>query len=194
MAKPKAAVQVNEQSEREQWEEQQFLNGFRQIKNVRSNITAEMGDAKDIYDRLKKAGGFTKADIKWAFELEDKDAVEIIATMKRRLRIARMLGHGVARQIEMFDEDRTPLEDRAYDEGLAAGKQRKEDATNPWGMDSAAGQAWQRGMNDGTAFANKELADFFEDDEDEEPPAEIIKGADEEDPFDAADPAKVAAE
>lgn len=178
MAKPKA-VQANEPSEREQWEEQQFLNGFRQIKDVRSNIAAEMGDAKDIYDRLKKAGGFTKADIKWAFELEDKDAAEVIATMKRRLRIARILGHGVARQIEMFEEDRTPIEDRAYDEGLAAGKQRKEGATNPFGMDSAAGQAWQRGMNDGTAFANKELADFFDEPEGGD---EIIKGSGDADP------------
>lgn len=171
MAK-KAAVQQpkNEPSEREQWEEQQFLNGFRQIKEIRSDIAGSMGDAKDVYDRIKKAGGFTKADVKWAMELEDKDAVEVLATMKRRLRIAKMLGHGVARQIEMFDEDRTPIEDRAYEEGLAAGKLRK-DMSNPYGLESAAGQSYQRGFNDGTAFANKELADQFlgDDAADDEP-------------------------
>ncbi|RWF44274.1 MAG: hypothetical protein EOS65_02545 [Mesorhizobium sp.] len=175
MAKPKAkAAAANGPSEREQWEEQQFLNGFRQIKDIRSNIAAEMGDAKDIYDRIKKAGGFTKADIKWALELDDKDATEIIATMKRRLRIARMFGHGVARQIEMFDADRTPADDRAYGEGLAAGKLRR-DASNPYGADSPQGQAWQRGMNDGTEFINRDLADQFETDEGGD---EIIKAAD----------------
>lgn len=188
----KKARVTNEQTEREQWEEQTFLNGVRQIKDIRASIATEMGDAKDIYDRLKKNGGFTKADVKWAFELEDKDSSEVIATMKRRLRIARMLGHGISRQVEMFDEDRTPIEERAYEEGRAAGKTRKDDATNPYGADSKAGQEWQRGMNDGTAFANKDLASQFDDEPDGD---EHIKGAqDGEDPFDAADPAKVAAE
>ena len=188
MAKAKSSAgktPVNGQTDREIFEEQCFLNGFRQIKDIRTNIALEMGDAKEVYDRIKKAGGFTKADIKWAIELEEKDAAEVIQTMERRVRIARMLGHGFARQIELFADDRTPIEDRAYDEGLAAGKMRKEDATNPYGMDSAAGQAWQRGMNDGTEFINKELASQFEEPKGEE----LIKGADAgEDPFDAADP------
>jgi hypothetical protein len=168
-----ATVGHNQQTEREQWEEQQFLNGFRQIKEIRSDIAGAMGDAAGIYDRLKKIG-FTKGDVKWAVELEEKDAGDIIATMQRRLRIAKMFGHGVARQFEMFDQDRAPIEDRAYEEGLAAGKLRKE-ATNPYGADSAAGQAWQRGMNDGTTFINKELAEQFEDGAKRD---ELIKGAD----------------
>ncbi|MER8959330.1 hypothetical protein [Mesorhizobium sp. M0701] len=179
---------VNGQTEREQWEEQQFLNGFRQIKEHKSDIAGTSGEMSGIYDRLKKLG-FTKADVKWAEELDEKDATEVIATMARRLRIARMFGHGVARQIEMFDADRTPADERAYGEGLAAGKLRK-DAGNPYGADSPQGQAWQRGMNDGTEFINKDLASQFEPSGDE-----LVKGADNgEDPFDAADPAKVAAE
>jgi len=152
-----ADIGHNTNSEREQFEEMSFLNAVRQIKDIKSNIATEMGSAKDIYDRIKPLG-FTKGDVKWALELEDKDAGDVIATMQRRVRIAKMLGHGVARQFTFFDEDRTPLEDRAYDEGMAAGKLRKS-AVNPYGMDSEAGQAWQRGMNDGTAIANKALAD-----------------------------------
>lgn len=183
MATKAKAVQAdnkNDQTEREQWEEQTFLNGLRHIKEIRSNIATEMGDAKDVYDRIKRAGGFTKGDIKWAIELEEKDAAEVIATMERRVRIAKMLGHGIARQIEMFSEDRTPIEDRAYDEGLAAGKMRK-DGANPYGIDSAAGQAWQRGMNDGTAFANRDLLAQFETSETGS--TERIAGDDVEDPF-----------
>ena len=56
--------------------------------------------------------------------------------------------------------------------------------------DSPQGQAWQRGFNDGTEFINKDLASQFETAGDE-----IIKGSEgAEDPFDAADPSKVAAE
>lgn len=187
MAKAKASA-VNGQTEREQWEEQQFLNGFRQIKEAKSEIAGTMGDISAIYDRIKNIG-FTKADVKWAMELDEKDATEVIATMARRLRIARMFGHGVARQIEMFDSDRTPADERAYGEGLAAGKLRK-DSANPYGADSPQGQAWQRGMNDGTEFINKDLASQFEEPSGDE----IIKAAESaEDPFDAADPAKQAA-
>jgi len=187
MAKEKKSA-VNGQTEREQWEEQTFLNSFRQIKEHKSDIAGTMGEISGIYDRIKNIG-FTKADVKWAMELDEKDATEIIATMARRLRIARMFGHGVARQIEMFDADRTPAEDRAYGEGLAAGKLRR-DAANPYGADSPQGQAWQRGFNDGTEFINKDLASQFETAGDE-----IIKGSEgAEDPFDAADPSKVAAE
>lgn len=175
------AEQVNGQTEREMWEEQQFLNGLRQIKDIKTNIALEMGDAKEVYDRIKKAGGFTKSDVKWAIELEEKDAAEVIATMQRRIRIAKMLGHGVARQVEMF-EDRVPIEERAYQEGLAAGKLRK-DMTNPYGLESPAGQAYQRGINDGTEFINKELAGQFEEGDG----SELIKGdaGDDEPGFDA---------
>lgn len=167
----------NVQTEREQFEEQTFLNGYRQIKDIKSEIAASMGDAKDIYARLKNIG-FTKADVKWAMELEEKDAGDVIATMQRRIRIAKMFGHGLARQIELFDTDRAPVEERAYEDGLAAGKLRKDNA-NPYGADSAAGQAWQRGFNDGTAFANKDLAAQFE----EKSGDELIQGARDDDPF-----------
>ncbi len=150
----------NEKAERAEYEEQVFLRVLNEVKNGKSAIGDEMAEINEAYKRLKPVG-FTKADIKWAFELEEKDSNEVIATMQRRIRIAKMLGHGLARQIELFDTDRAPIEERAYEEGLAAGKQRK-DGTNPYGVDSSAGQAWQRGLNDGTAFANKDLAAQFE--------------------------------
>ena len=146
----------NIQDEREAFAEQTFLNVLREIRDRKSAIGEEMAEINEAYKRLKPLG-FTKADVKWAFELEEKDSGEVIATMKRRLRIAGMLGHGLARQLDLLDQDRTPLEDRAYEEGLAGGKLRK-DATNPYGADSKAGQRWQQGLNDGTAFANRDLS------------------------------------
>jgi len=169
-------------SEREQWEEQQFLNGYRQIKGMESDLAGTKGEIAGIYKRIESCGGWTKADIKWAKELDEKDAPKVLETMRRRLRIARMLGHGVSRQVEMFDEDRTPLEDRAYDEGLAAGKLRKS-AQNPYGVDSPAGQAWQRGLNDGTAFINADLASKFGHGDGDE----LISGDDPDDEDDNGD-------
>lgn len=138
-----------------------FMDVFRNVRDGKSEIGDIMSGLKDEYGRLKNIG-FTKADIKWAQELDEKDSGEIIATMKRRLRIAEWMGHSISRQMEMFDEDRTPLEERAAAEGLAAGKLRKDNA-NPYDMGSAAGQAWQKGFNDGTAFANQALADAIGD-------------------------------
>lgn len=151
----------NIQDERAAFEEQTFLNVLREIRDRKSAIGEEMAEINEAYKRLKPLG-FTKADVKWAFELDEKDSGEIIATMQRRIRIAKMLGHGLARQLDLLDQDRTPLEERAYEEGLAAGKLRK-DASNPYGADSQAGQAWQKGFNDGTAFINKDLSDAMED-------------------------------
>jgi hypothetical protein len=157
MAKAATAISGhNVQTEQEQWQEQQFLNGLVQIKSLKSDIAGTTGEIGQIYKRVKDSSGFTKADFKWAMELEDKDASEIIATMERRLRIARMLGHRVARQFDMFEKDRTPAEDAAYEQGLAAGKLRKANS-NPYDQASIQGQRWQSGFNDGTAFINKDL-------------------------------------
>lgn len=145
----------NSLTEREHWEQQQFLNGVGQIKDMISEMAGTKGEIGGIYKRLKDIG-FSKADVKWAFELEDKDATEIIATMERRLKIAKMLGHRVGRQFDMFDSDRTPAEDAAYEEGVGAGKTRKPN-NNPYAPGSPQGQKWQSGFADGTAFINKEL-------------------------------------
>ncbi|HEU4986887.1 MAG TPA: hypothetical protein VFT89_07460 [Rhizobiaceae bacterium] len=150
-------------SEREQFEEQTFLKVIREIKDRKSAIGEEMAEINEAYKRLKPLG-FTKADVKWAFELEEKDSGEVIATMQRRIRIAKMLGHGLARQFEMFEQDRTPIEERAYEEGLAAGKLRKGQGVNPYDPTSAAGQAWLRGEADGNAFANKDLSHVMAED------------------------------
>lgn len=175
----------NDQKEREQYQEQVFLRVFAAVKDGKSAIGEEMAEINKAYKQLKPVG-FTKADIKWAVELEEKDSGEVIATMQRRIRIAKMFGHGLARQIELFDTDRAPIEERAYDEGLAAGKLRKANA-NPYGADSAAGQAWQRGHNDGSAFANKDLAAQFEDGDDRD---ELISGADPFEPEPVAEAAE----
>jgi uncharacterized protein (UPF0335 family) len=151
----KATSGHNVQTEQEQYEEQQFHRGLSEIRSLKSEIAGTTSEIGHVYKRLKEHG-FTKADMKWAMELEDKDRSEVISTMERRLRIARMMGHPIARQLDMLDKDRTPAEDAAYEEGLGAGKGRKANS-NPYDQSSIQGQRWQAGFNDGTAFINKEL-------------------------------------
>lgn len=148
--------------------ERAFVREYASIKEVETEMAEDKGKLSGCYKRLENFG-FTKDDIKWAKDLEKKNASEVVATMQRRLAIATMMGHGVARQFSMFDKDRTPIEDAAYMEGLAAGKLRRANS-NPYGMETAAGQNWQKGYNEGNAFANEALAEALNDN--------IIKGAD----------------
>lgn len=166
----KASAADNERLERRDWENQQFIKGLRELSNLESDMAGTKGEIGGVFKRAEQCGGWDKSDFKWAQDLQKKDAPKIIAMMERRLRIAKLLGHGVARQFSMFDEDRTPLEDRAYEEGYAAGAMRKA-MTNPYGLESPAGQSYQRGFNEGTAFINKDLASKFGDGD-----GELIKG------------------
>jgi len=181
-AKPgtESSAPIVNEDERAQFEEQTFLDVFAEVKDGKSAIGEEMQEINEAYKRLK-AVGFTKADIKWAFELEKKDSGEVIATMQRRIRIAKMLGHGLARQLELYETDRASIEERAYDEGLAAGKLRKGQGANPYDPTSSAGQAWLRGEADGNAFVNKDLSQFM--DGQDSGADELIEGDRDDDPF-----------
>lgn len=143
-----------EATEKDRYSEQVFLKAMKSVRAGRSDIAETMGDLKDVYAKVKNYG-FTKADVTWAIALDEKDSGEVLAEMQRRLKIAGFLGHTLARQVEMFP-DRTPLIDRAYAAGLANGKQRLGNV-NPYDVGSEAGQSWQAGSNDGTAFINEDL-------------------------------------
>lgn len=158
-------------------QEKAFVREFAALKDAESGMAEAKGTISGIFKRLENAG-FTKADVAWAKSLEKQNVSEAVATMRRRLSIAVIMGHALGRQIDMFDKDRMPLEDQAYEEGLAAGKLRKQNS-NPYDMGSAAGQNWQKGFNEGTAFANEALAEAME--------GETIKGG-------AADPEDEAVE
>jgi hypothetical protein len=148
----------NEMTEEEMIEQQAVLRTLREVRDGKSEIAEMMGSINEAY-KIAKPYGYTKADIKWALSLDEKDSGEVIEEMQRRIKLAKMLGHGLGRQIELFP-DRTPVVDKAYEQGLAAGKLRKSNS-NPYDHSSEQGQAWQRGMNDGTEFINKELGEVI---------------------------------
>lgn len=152
----------NEKTEQELMEDQQFLRGFTTIKTLEADMAGKKGDIGAEYKRLKDLG-WSKKDIEFAKTLEDKDVGQVIADFERKIRVAKLFGHSLGRRVDLFSEDRAPLEDRAYDEGLAAGKLRKAEASNPYAPGSPAGQNWLKGFNEGHAFVNRDLAQAMAD-------------------------------
>ncbi|SCM79844.1 conserved hypothetical protein [uncultured Pleomorphomonas sp.] len=149
----------NEKTEQEIYEDQQFLRGFTEIKELTSTMAGTKGDMGATYKRLKDLG-WTKKDVEFALSLEDKDSGKVIAEFERKIRIAKLFGHALGRQLELID-DRAPQDDKAFEQGKAAGSLRKQNV-NPYQPGSSQFQRWQEGYNEGTAFVNKELSSAME--------------------------------
>lgn len=146
----------NEKTPQELYEEQQFLKAFSELKSHKSDMAGTKGDMGAIYKRMKDMG-WTKKDFEFAESLEDKDVGQVIADFERKIRVAKMFGHKLGRQLDILDQDRTPQDDIAFEEGLAAGKLRKP-ATNPYQPGSKEFNRWQEGLAEGTSFINRDLA------------------------------------
>lgn len=144
----------NEKTEQELYEDQQFLKSYADLKDLRSEMAGAKGDMNAAYKRSKDAG-WSKKDFEFAQSLEDKDVGQIIADFERKIRIAKLFGHQIGRQLDLLEKDRTPQDDRAYEEGKAAGMLRKS-ASNPY-QGGTELQRWQEGFNDGTTFINRDL-------------------------------------
>ena len=109
-----------------------------------------------------KAAGFLKKDFDIARDLADrKKETKIGDDITRRLRVARWLGHKLGDQLDMFVDaqaqpDRTPIVDRAYDEG----KQTSMAGQSPkpsYSPDTDAYRAFMAGYHD----HQRELAGGF---------------------------------
>lgn len=147
----------NTKTEQELYEDQQFIKAFTEIKEMNSDMAGTKGDLNALYKRMKDMGGWTKKDFEFAKSLEDKDVGQVVADFERKIRIAKLFGHQLGRQLDMLDEDRTSQVDRAFEDGKAAGMLRK-GTSNPYHPGTEQYQAWQNGNNEGTAFINKDLA------------------------------------
>lgn len=150
-----------------------FIREFQNIQDAETDMAEKKGTMSGIYKRLESAG-FTKDHITFAKTLTKKNVAEVILDFQMKIAICRIMGHAAGRQLDMLDKDRTPIEDQAYADGLAAGKLGRSPA-NPYGMETIAGQQFQAGMNDGNAFRNQALNEAING-----PSADIIKGAGDE--------------
>lgn len=159
--------------QQEHYEGQQTIKAVQRIEKLVSRQAGHRGELKAEYDRVGEFG-YTKDDIKWLRKAKDTPANEIVQTLERRMKLARLFGLGIASQLDLFPDRRTK-EEQAYEEGQAAGRLRG-NASNPY--DGPAGQSWQRGFNDGTQYINAELDKAVNG---EKPKADLIKSDTSED-------------
>lgn len=151
-------------------QEKVFIRELKNINESNSEMASLKGVQGGIYKRLEQAG-FTKDHIKWAQTLEKQNVSEVLRDLRMKIAIAKLLGHAAGRQMDLID-DRTPLEDQAYLEGLSAGKLGR-DPANPYGMETTAGQRWIQGMNEGAVIRNAALNEAVNGGQRQ---AEVIRG------------------
>lgn len=163
-----------------------MFHHFRLIEAQKVVVKAAQDDLKKLR-KTAKADGLVMADLDFMARCADlEDPTIAPAELKRRAEIASWFALPVNFQPDMFT-DRMPLDDRAYEEGIAAGLQGK-DPVAPYDQASGTGQRWLQGWHEGqrqmrdelvTAMTKKNSANAAKD--------ELIHGADHDgDPFEEA--------
>lgn len=154
---------------------------FRLIEDQKAIVKAAQ-DALKKLRKTAKADGLVMADLDYMARcaaLEDPDIVP--AELKRRAEIASWFALPVNFQPDMFT-DRMPLDERAYEEGVAAGLQAK-DPSAPYDETSGAGQQWLKGWHEGQRQMREDLLAAMT--KKNSAKDEIIKGSENAgDPFD----------
>lgn len=167
-----------------------MFHHFRLIEDQKAIVKAEQ-DALKKLRKTAKADGLVMADLDYMARcaaLEDPSIVP--EELKRRAEIASWFALPVNFQPDMFT-DRMPLDDRAYEEGIASGLQGK-DPSAPYDAASSPGQRWLEGWHEGQRQMRDDLLAAMTKRNAASTTDEIIHGDGHEDPF--ADPSKVAAE
>lgn len=125
-------------------------------------IEAQKAKVKEEQDALKKlrktakADGIVMADLDYMARCADLEDPTIAPDeLRRRAEIASWFALPVNFQADMFT-DRMPLEERAFEEGIAAGLQGK-DPTPPYDATSKPGQRWMDGWHEGQRQMREDL-------------------------------------
>ena len=129
------------------------------------------------FDKIIKAdlGDKGLADIKLLEQLETPEGeAELKAEMERQAKVARWAGLQIGTQGSLFEEDRRPIDDRAFEEGRRAGMDGK-NCEPPHAPGTSAHGKWVEGWHVGQSaiFAIKKTP---------EPEAEVIKGENHQEP------------
>lgn len=117
-----------------------------------AKVEAQQAKAAEITANIRnirktaKADGISPAELNYALHLRKVDPDEASALFRQQMQIAKWLNHPIGKQAELFDADRTPIEDRAFEEGKVAGLEGL-NAKPPY--DAVAGQKWMEGWHAG---------------------------------------------
>ncbi|MFG1417198.1 hypothetical protein V5F38_05215 [Xanthobacter sp. V0B-10] len=118
-----------------------------ELKNACKLAKSEVGD--DAVERIK-----------YAIELESEEGeARLKERIARQMEVARWMGLPVGAQSELFGDDRTPAEDKAYAEGKRAGMAGNERRPPNYDASSPQAQAWLRGYDAGQEVNRSLMAD-----------------------------------
>jgi ribosome modulation factor len=160
-----------------------MFHHFNLIEAQKLKVKAEQ-DALKKLRKTAKADGLVMADLDYMARCADLEDPTIAPDeLRRRAEIASWFALPVNFQPDMFT-DRMPLEDRAYEEGIAAGLQGRDPAA-PYDATSEAGQRWLQGWHEGQRQMRDDLeaAMSKRNAEKREEADELISGRDADDPF-----------
>jgi hypothetical protein len=125
-----------------------FLSHNRVMIDARAKVNAAKAIELDAL-MAAKADGFDKKDFDIARDLAagHKPEAKVETDVRRRLRVARFVGHKLGEQYDLFElPDRTPAVDRAYDAGKQASMENKP-RKPPHAPESEQYAAWIAGYN-----------------------------------------------
>jgi hypothetical protein len=127
-----------------------FLRHRESWNNYQAKLKAAERIGIDVKAALK-ADGFTVAQMKIADEMTTmKGEARQTQAVRDRLKVAFWIGHAMGRQLSLFEEpDRTPIDDRAYEEGKTAGLEGRTMSTSRFAPGSPANERWITGWHDG---------------------------------------------
>lgn len=156
-------------------EDQRVLFELGLLRSEKAKKASADGSYRSALSRLEANGLNRKAakdSIKIAESGETADTLEYLNHLTRYLRLLRV---PIQRdQIDMFETapEAQPIEERAFEDGLATGVLGDGQDKNPHALESKAGKAWVEGWHEGTAFRAEQVKEAEEpsaDDGDGEP-------------------------
>lgn len=155
------------------------MHHFNVIEAQKAIVKAAQDDLKKLR-KTAKVDGLVMADLDYmarCANLEDPSIAP--AEILRRAEIASWFALPVNFQPDMFT-DRMPIDERAYEEGIAAGLQGK-DPTPPYDETSGPGQRWLAGWHEGQRQMREELQTAMTKRNSANSAAELIKASEDPD-------------
>lgn len=120
------------------------LNAIGPLEKQMAALKGKIGAAY----KEAKVDGISKKDIKFAQDLQKDRDEQMLERRRRETEIALWLQHPIGTQIEMFDQDRTPVAERAFEQGKNAGM-KGETCNPPHAESTEQGQKWIEGWHIG---------------------------------------------